>query len=184
MILTVKEQPGLFSTEELEEIERQRPAGVTSQDVISMFQARGVKLSEATFRKYVQLGLLPTSRRVGQKGKHRGSRGVYPISVIRRINLVKSMMQQDMTLEDIRDSFLAVQIEMEKTQEALEGLFGSLEERTQRLEAGGLVSGGLLKELELAQKNATGLMKKLEKISSRLAVIGSVDDHEEQGGLP
>jgi DNA-binding transcriptional MerR regulator len=184
MILTVKELPGLFSTVELEEIERNRPEGISSQETISLFQARGVKLSEATFRKYVQLGLLPTSRRVGQKGKHRGSRGIYSISVIRRINLIKSMMQQDMTLEEIRDSFLAVQIEMEKTQEAMQGLFASLQERIQRLELRGEATGGLLKELEQAHRNAQGLITKLEKISSRLAVIGSPSSREEQGGLP
>ena len=35
-----------------------------------------MKFSEATLRKYVQLGLLPRSVRVGRKGKHQGSQGI------------------------------------------------------------------------------------------------------------
>ena len=46
---------------------------------------KGVRLSEATFRKYVQAGLLPRSKRVGRKGKHRGSQGLYPVEAVRRI---------------------------------------------------------------------------------------------------
>ena len=69
MIPTIK-QPILFTRKELKEIESSWSEGIPSQEIISLFQDRGIKLSEATFRKYVQLGLLPTSRRVGQKGKH------------------------------------------------------------------------------------------------------------------
>ena len=118
MMLAIKAQPELFTTRELEEIERRWSEGIPSQEVISLFQARGVKLSEATFRKYVQLGLLPTSRRVGRKGKHRGSRGLYPASVVRRINVIKRMMAEDLTLEEIRDSFFSVQNQLEKAGEA------------------------------------------------------------------
>ena len=34
---------------------------------MEIFRPKGVRLSEATFRKYVQAGLLPRSRRVGRK---------------------------------------------------------------------------------------------------------------------
>src|SRR4029079_12392400 len=67
---------------------------------------RGVRLSEATFRKYVQAGLLPRSRRVGRKGKHQGSLGLYPVEAVWRINVIKKMMAEGHTLEDIRRSFV------------------------------------------------------------------------------
>jgi len=37
--------------------------------LLDVFPPRGIRFSEATLRKYVQLGLLPRSVRVGQKGK-------------------------------------------------------------------------------------------------------------------
>ena len=51
--------------------------GIGAQ-IVEAFTDAGVRLSEATFRKWVQLGLLPRSRRVGRKGKHQGSLGLYP----------------------------------------------------------------------------------------------------------
>ena len=183
MILAIKAQPELFSTRELEEIERRWPGGIPSQEVISLFQARGVKLSEATFRKYIQLGLLPTSRRVGQKGKHRGSRGYYPVSVVRRINLIKRMMGEDMTLEEIRDSFFSVQNEMDKASEAMDGLIVSLWGRIERLKERGEPTTDVARELREAEKSSKKLLKKIERIQSRLAIIGSLSIPKDQGGL-
>ena len=74
--------------------------------IVDLFASRGVRLSEATFRKYVQAGLLPRSRRVGKKGKHRGSQGLYPVSSVRRMNAIRQMMAQGLTLEDIKASFV------------------------------------------------------------------------------
>src|SRR4051812_28046770 len=80
---------GLLADRELEEIERTWPDGMTSRQIVDVFETRGIRFSEATLRKYVQLGLLPRSVRVGRKGKHRGSCGLYPSHVIRRVNVVK-----------------------------------------------------------------------------------------------
>jgi len=55
----------LLQEKDLIQIERTHPDGLTSAQIIGIFQARGARLSEATFRKYVQLGLLPRCRRVG-----------------------------------------------------------------------------------------------------------------------
>lgn len=182
MPLAIHKPKGLFSARELEEIERRFPSGITSQQVIEMFQERGVKLSEATFRKYVQLGLLPTSKRVGKKGKHRGSRGVYPISVVRRINLVKGMMAQDMTLEEIRDSFLSVHNGVIRVSESLDSLFDRIADRLGRLEAEGQPVSGYSRETNDVHKQAVELMKKIDRLSSRLAVIGSKNVSKDQGG--
>src|SRR5437762_5872552 len=97
---------GLLEEEELAEIERAYPQGLTSRQIVDLFETRGIRFSEATLRKYVQLGLLPRSVRVGRKGKHRGSCGLYPANVIRRVNLVKGMMAEDRTLEQIQLSFV------------------------------------------------------------------------------
>src|SRR6516225_852055 len=98
--------PQLLGERDLDEIERTHPEGLTSAQVVERFRARGVKLSEATFRKYVQLGLLPRSRHVGRKGKHQGSMGLYPAGVVRRVNAIKRMMAESYTIEEIQRSFL------------------------------------------------------------------------------
>ena len=148
-----------------------------------MFQTRGVKLSEATFRKYVQMGLLPTSRRVGQKGKHRGSRGLYPVSVVRRINVIKRMMAEDLTLEEIRESFFSVQNQLEKAGEAIDELIASLQGRIERLKEQGEPTTDVARELKEARKSSKSLLKKIERIQSRLAIIGSRPTPKVQGGL-
>src|SRR5688500_3351532 len=96
----------LLGQDELERIEQAFPAGIPARAILEIFRPKGVRLSEATFRKYVQAGLLPRSRRVGRKGKHRGSQGLYPVEAVRRINAIKKMMAEGLTLEDIKRSFV------------------------------------------------------------------------------
>ena len=91
---------------ELARIEREYARACPRGAILEIFRPKGVRLSEATFRKYVQAGLLPRSRRVGRKGKHRGSQGLYPVEAVRRINAIKKMMAEGLTLEDIRRSFV------------------------------------------------------------------------------
>src|SRR4030088_3366952 len=74
---------GLLEDRALEEIERASPDGLPSRQIIDVFETRGIRFSEATLRKYVQLGLLPRSVRIGRKGKDRGSCGVYASNVVR-----------------------------------------------------------------------------------------------------
>jgi DNA-binding transcriptional MerR regulator len=96
----------ILRPDELERIERDYASGVPARVILEIFRPRGVRLSEATFRKYVQAGLLPRSRRVGRKGKHRGSQGLYPVEAVRRINAIKKMMAEGQTLEEIKRSFV------------------------------------------------------------------------------
>jgi DNA-binding transcriptional MerR regulator len=184
MNLDQTEPVGLLSAAELDSVELGRPDGITAQEAIALFQARGMKLSEATFRKYVQLGLLPTSRRVGRKGKHKGSQGVYPVSVVRRINLLKSMMERGMTLEEIQGSFLGVQNDVERAQEAVDSVFAQMADRIARLGVGGQQNTVLAKEIESTRRQAVSVLEKIEKLSSRLAIIGSSNIPTDQGGLP
>ena len=52
----------------LDRIEREHAPGLTSVEILDLFATSGVHLTEATLRKYVQLGLLPRSVRVGREG--------------------------------------------------------------------------------------------------------------------
>ena len=96
----------LLKEEDLRAIEGTYPGGITAVQIVDAFTSRGIKFSEASFRKYVQQGLLPRSRRVGRKGKHRGSLGVYPSKTVRRINAVKQLMVDGYTIEEIQGQFL------------------------------------------------------------------------------
>src|SRR6476660_4241793 len=118
---------GLLDEREIDEIERAWPDGMTSRQIVDVFETRGIRFSEATLRKYVQLGLLPRSVRVGRKGKHRGSCGLYPAQVIRRVNAVKGMMAEDRTIEEIQRSFVRFKDEIDSVQTHLRDLISGFE---------------------------------------------------------
>src|SRR5213080_4247671 len=121
---------GAMAQRELEvfdALEAEHPQGISASQIVEFFAPRGVKLAQATFRKYVQLGLLPRSRRVGEKGKHRGSRGLYPATAVRRISLIKSLMDEGMTLEEIRHSFVFFRGQLDGVERALDDLFAALD---------------------------------------------------------
>ena len=113
--------------DEFDRLELEYPQGISAAQIVDFFVPRGVKLAQATFRKYVQLGLLPRSRRVGEKGKHRGSRGLYPTTAARRIHLIKSLMDEGMTLEDIRGSFVFFRGQLDGVERSLDELFAALD---------------------------------------------------------
>jgi hypothetical protein len=118
---------GLLLEEEIGDIERQSPNGLTSRQIVDVFTSRGVRFSEATLRKYVQLGLLPRSVRVGRKGKHRGSCGIYPADIVRRVNQVRAMMAADLTIEEIQRSFARFKEEVEKVEKGVRELIAGFE---------------------------------------------------------
>ena len=113
--------------DEFDELEERYPQGLSAGQIVEFFLPRGVKLAQATFRKYVQLGLLPRSRRIGEKGKHKGSRGLYPSSAVRRIHIIKSLMDEGMTLEDIRGSFIYFRGQLDGVERSLDELLAALE---------------------------------------------------------
>jgi hypothetical protein len=118
---------GLLVEEEIGDIERQSPHGLTSRQIVDVFTSRGVRFSEATLRKYVQLGLLPRSVRVGRKGKHRGSCGIYPPDIVRRVNQVRGMMAADLTIEEIQRSFARFKEEIERVEKGVRELIAGFE---------------------------------------------------------
>jgi DNA-binding transcriptional MerR regulator len=123
-----KNRPGgLLVEEELGDIERASPRGLTSRQIVDVFTSRGFRFSEATLRKYVQLGLLPRSVRVGRKGKHRGSCGIYPADIVRRVNQVRAMMAADLTIEEIQRSFAHFKEEIERVETGVRELITGFE---------------------------------------------------------
>jgi DNA-binding transcriptional MerR regulator len=148
-------------------IERERAAGVTSREIVHLFERRGARLSAATFRKYIQTGLLPRSRRVGRKGKHTGSTGLYPVSVVRRIAVIKRMMAEGYTVEDIRGSFVTVANRLEDVEKGLTELVRELGKkarvhpRRRQFE----------EELERAEREARRALERLEKVGGAVATV-------------
>jgi hypothetical protein len=159
---------GLLSDRDLGVVERDHSDGLTSAQVVEIFRARGVKLSEATFRKYVQLGLLPRSRRVGRKGKHQGSMGLYPATVVRRINAIKRMMAESYTIEEIQRSFLRFKDEIEAVERGLKELFVGFERELRAPEFDPGRKKQLGKELADAQRVADDLVGRIEGLERQI----------------
>ena len=64
--------------DDFDALEEEHPQGISAVQIVDFFAPRGVKLAQATFRKYVQLGLLPRSRRVGEKASTADRAGSIP----------------------------------------------------------------------------------------------------------
>lgn len=111
----------------LSQIERSHAQGLTSVEILDVFARHAIPFSEATLRKYVQLGLLPRSVRVGRKGKHQGSQGLYPVSVVRQILRIKQMMAESYTIDQIQKEFLFIRSDVEQLEHLLEGIFKKLD---------------------------------------------------------
>ncbi len=111
--------PVALTEAQIREVETSHPEGLSSQELVGVFTGHRVRFSEANLRRYVQLGLVPRSRRVGQKGKHLGSRGVYPIRAVRRINTIKKLMAERYTIEEIQARFLTFKDSIETLDEAI-----------------------------------------------------------------
>jgi len=158
-----------FDEAELRTIEGENPQGLTSQRIVELFQDRGIRFSEATFRKYVQMGLLPRSVRVGRKGKHQGSQGLYPAGTVRRINEIKRMMSLDYTIEDIQRQFVLVRSEIDDLARRTEELL----QRVERALAQGPLEADearrLRGELDDARRLAEALIGRLESIEGHLS---------------
>jgi DNA-binding transcriptional MerR regulator len=157
----------LLKEDELRAIEGAYPDGITAVQIVDSFTSRGIKFSEASFRKYVQQGLLPRSRRVGRKGKHRGSLGVYPSKTVRRINAVKQLMVDGYTIEEIQGQFLLYTDLVEGITEHLAELWSRLTADATRLDP------QLRRELEQrladARRDGDRLVDRLGELTRRFA---------------
>jgi DNA-binding transcriptional MerR regulator len=160
---------GLLDEEELAQIERAWPNGMTSRQIVDVFESRGIRFSEATLRKYVQLGLLPRSVRVGRKGKHRGSCGLYPANVIRRVNLVKGMMAENLTIEEIQRSFARFKDEIDTIEKGVRDLIASFEREAKGPALDPGKRAGLEREISEAKRAAGELVRRITSLERSLS---------------
>lgn len=155
--------------EAIARIEAAHSSGLTSQQILDALDATKFKISEATLRKWVQLGLLPRSVRVGRKGKHQGSQGIYPVAVIRQIKRIKEMMALDYTIEEIQREFLFARSDIEETQRILDRAIDGLEKAA--VERAGAPAAKLIqRDLDEARELANRLVDKLTEIEGRLTM--------------
>lgn len=159
----------LLTDKELKQVELENSGGLTSQKLLEVFQTRGIRLSEATFRKYVQLGLLPRCVRVGKKGLHQGSQGIYPAQTVRRINTIKRMMAEGGTIEEIQRSFIRWKDEIEGVENGLRDLFSGFERTLKGPEFDPAMRRTLGQELADAKKAAADLVRRIHRIERQLA---------------
>lgn len=133
------------------------------QQIVDACAASGEKLTEATFRKYVQLGLLPRSVRVGKKGKHRGSQGLYPAGIVRQVQLIRRLMAQGFTIEEIQTRFLFVRGDIDALEREIERMLSLLSRAPENADA--LIG----RELEEAERLSKALVEKLRDIERRMS---------------
>ncbi|HEY8427175.1 MAG TPA: MerR family transcriptional regulator [Sandaracinaceae bacterium] len=157
-----------WSEEELAAIERAHPRGMTVQQIVDAFATRGEKLTEATFRKYVQLGLLPRSVRVARKGKRRGSQGLYPASAVRQIDAIRRLMSQGYTMEEIQREFLFIRGDIEELAQKLERIYTAVESAL--AERGNTPDDFAAKQLAEAKALGRELLGRLEGIEKRMSM--------------
>jgi hypothetical protein len=162
----------------MEELEREHLDGITSVALLTFFADQKIRFGEATLRKWVQLGLLPRSIRVGQKGKHQGSKGKYPVTVVRRIVRIKQLMEGELTIEDIQNHFLFVRSDVEQLEQSLDKIFKvldrMLDERGQR----GISVRAMSGELKRAKGMAEELVTRIKNVESRLIREGQEGSSE------
>lgn len=157
----------MIDAETLTQLEKAHVGGLSSAEILDVFARHDVQLSEATLRKYVQLGLLPRSVRVGRKGKHQGSQGVYPVGVVRQILRIKQMMAESYTIEQIQREFLFIRSEVEQLESMLTRIFkkldGVLKERKAER-----VTSAVQRDVSDARSLSKELMARLEAIEAKL----------------
>ena len=152
----------------LKQIEKQFSAGISSADILDVFACHEVKLTESTLRKYVQLGLLPRSVRVGRKGKHQGSQGMYPVGVVRQIVQIKELMAKDFTIEQIQRDFLFMRSDVQLLEQTLATIFRTLGDVLKDREGEGYASA-VSADVAEARAMSRELIAKLDTIESRLS---------------
>jgi hypothetical protein len=158
-----------FSDDELARIERDHPQGLSSDEIVGFFTRRGLKFTEATLRKYVQLGLLPRSRRVALKGKQRGSHGLYPAAVVRRIQRLKAMLTTH-SIEEIQREYLFVRADVEELERTLERIFLALSNAAKHAKTGDTSPRVVTRELSDARALAANLVAKVTSVETRLTM--------------
>lgn len=158
--------PG-WTEEELQSLEQAFAEGMNVQQIVAAFNERGSRLTEATFRKYVQMGLLPRSVRVGRKGKHRGSQGLYPATAVRQIDHIRRLMGQGFTMEEIQKEFLFVRGDINALNRQLDRVHLAIEAA---LADRGDADPAVIEALNQVRELGKELVNRLETIEERLTM--------------
>lgn len=158
-----------FTDDELAQIEESHPRGISSEQIVRQFQDTGIKLTEAALRKYVQLGLLPRSRRVGMDKKGRGSLGMYPASIVRQIQRLKSLMET-FSIEEIQRGSFFLTVDVEEMEQSVDKVLGSMQHAIEasRTEVG--VACLVEQELHGARRLAADLLAKVRRVENQLSM--------------
>jgi|GEM_PF-248523 len=152
---------------ELRGIEDTFADGITAVQIVDVFVSRGIRFSEATFRKYVQQNLLPRSRRIGRKGKNKGSLGMYPAKTVRRIDHVKRLMNDGYTIEEIQTQFLQFTDLVENVDEAIRELLDRLDDNLTSPRLDAQARRGLAKDAADARRLGDDLVTRLTALAQR-----------------
>lgn len=154
-----------WSEADLTEVETRFAEGMTVQQIVDAITAKGDRLTEPTFRKYVQMGLLPRSVRVGRKGKHRGSQGLYPATVVRQIVQLRRLMAEGFTIGEIQSEFLSLRGD-------IEALTKHLERVLEAMKAASVGRGDDIVDRTVREARALSdeLTTKLESVERRLSM--------------
>lgn len=158
-----------LSDEVLEQIERSHPEGITSQAIVTVLAEHGVPFTEAALRKYVQLGLLPHSVRVGRKGSGRGSQGVYPASIVRQAVEIKRLLGEGWTIEEISQTFSQLRGKITDLERQLKQLFAGIEDALRSRPEDTLLEHAR-RDLREAKVTAGMLLENLGALERRLSV--------------
>lgn len=159
-----------MSEDEFAVLERDYAGGITTHQIVDAFASRGYRLTEATFRKYVQLGLLPHSVRTGRKGKHRGSQGLYPPGVVRRIDLIRRLMSEGLTIEEIQTEFPFLGGEIDALHRQLDRVLSGIERSVAEAMKTGAGDQVLHKASNEARAGGDELIGRLRSIEQRLVM--------------
>ena len=160
----------MLSETELASLEAEHVSGFTSLELLAACERCGVQMSEASLRKYVQLGLLPRSIRIGRKGKHRGSLGVYPKRTLRQLLRIKEMMAAELTIDEIKSGFLFVRSDIEQLEETLGVIFQTLASVI-KARSGSNTSPMISRDVRDAKRVGVDLLGKLTALEGRLARV-------------
>jgi len=150
----------------LDHLEAEYGQGMTVHQVVDAVASLGERLSEASFRKYVQLGLLPRSIRVGRKGKHKGSQGLYPPTIVRQILHLRRLMAQGFTIDEIQRELLFVRGDIAALERQLDRIYSAIDRAAEERSGDPSVTRGLIE----ARSTGAALLRQLEALEGHISL--------------
>lgn len=142
--------------------------GMSVQDIVETFTGWNFRLSEATFRKYVQLGLLPRSVRVRRQARQRGSVGLYPASVVSQLLEIRQLMSEGFTIDEIQRDFFFARGDIDWFEKHFEGVLVAMERAIGEHEH---VDAKTVAAFDRVKQLGRELMTSIEGLESQLTLL-------------